>query len=109
MTTVTPKKLVENSILNTVYFTMYTVPVGATVIVTSMDFPTTASCKLFVHIVPSGQTATNQNTLFWNRTMPVGATTSWRGRIVMTAGDTIQVKITVASAAAMQVYGVQIT
>lgn len=84
------------------YTTIYTVPTASTIpavpvtrtFVKDITIVNTSASAIgiYVHLVPSGGTATTSNAIFYNNSLPSYTTVQWNGVQVMDAGDTIQVK-----------------
>ena len=76
------------------YATIYTTPASTSTYLKDMDVcnTTTATVTLYISIVPSAGSASASNALFFNVTIPGGATMQWSGTQLMLAGSTLQVK-----------------
>jgi hypothetical protein len=76
------------------YATVYTTPANTRTFVKDIDVvnTTSASISIYVNIVPSGQTATTSNAIFYGNALPGNTTVQWTGTQIMNASDTIQVK-----------------
>lgn len=88
--------------MTTSYTTVYTVPTASTIpaVPPTRTFikditivNTTASAiGIYVHLVPSGGTATTSNAIFYNNALQGYTTVQWNGIQILDAGATIQVK-----------------
>ncbi len=90
---ITPIKLGQQAI-TTSYTTVYTTPPSSRTFVKEFDIinTTSATIRIYVSIVPTGDTAGTANALFYYNALPAHTTMQWTGSQVMNAGDTIQVK-----------------
>jgi hypothetical protein len=104
--------------MTTSYATIYTVPTASTVpavpatrtFVKDITIVNTdaATIGIYVHLVPSGGSATAANAIFYNNQLPQNTTVQWTGVQIMNAGDTIQVKAS-ATGCTVMVSGGQAT
>jgi len=82
----------------TTYFTVYTVPPNVRTYIKDIDICNTAtgSSRFYVHLVPFGKSAAVENALFYNAPINANTTVQWTGSQILNAGDTVQVKGSVA-------------
>jgi hypothetical protein len=88
--------------MTTSYATVYTTPSASTIpaVPDTRTFikditivnTTGSPIGIYVHLVPSGGTATTANAIFYNNALQGYTTVQWNGIQIMNAGDTIQVK-----------------
>jgi hypothetical protein len=80
--------------MTTSYTTIYTTPTNTRTYIKDITIVNTdaATIGLYVHLVPSGGTATAANAIFYNNQLPQNTTVQWTGSQIMNAGGTIQVK-----------------
>jgi hypothetical protein len=83
------------------YTTLYTTPLVTRTYVKDLDISNTtaATVRIFVHIVPVGDTPTTANALFYNTPLPAYTTMQWTGSQLMNIGDTIQIRASVTGCA----------
>lgn len=80
--------------ITTSYATVYTAPSTVRTYVKDLDICNTGASQVqvYVHIVPSGDTAGTANALLYNVPVPGYSTLQWCGSQIMNAGATLQVK-----------------
>jgi ATP-dependent protease ClpP protease subunit len=90
---ITPVRLGQ-SVVGTAYTTLYTTPVNSRTYVKQMDVANTtnATKDLYIHIVPTGGTATTANAIVWTVAVAAHTVYQWKGVQIMNYGDTIQIK-----------------
>ena len=90
---VIPIKLGQAAI-TTGYTTLYTTPLVTRTYLKDFDIinTTAATVRIYVHIVPSGASATTANALLYNNALPPYTTMQWTGSQIMNIGDTLQIK-----------------
>lgn len=73
---------------------VYTVPDNTVAMLKDFDICNTTAGALTVrvHVIPDGASVGTSNALYYDLSIASKATQSWRGTIVMEAGDTISVK-----------------
>ena len=76
------------------YVTTYTAPVGTVGRISEIDIcnGNAAPATFYIHLIPSGGTASTSNALFYNAPIAGNATVQWTGGLALKAGDFIQVK-----------------
>ena len=80
--------------LTTAYQTVYTVPLITRTFVKTMDICNTTSgaITVYVSLVPASGTATANNSLFYNVSIPAYSTLQWTGTELMNIGGSLQAK-----------------
>ena len=88
---ITPVRLGVQAI-PTITGTVYTVPASTRTILKSIDIANTngAGVTVSVYLVPSGDSASNANTLLPGVTIAANTLLQWAGVQVLEAGDTLQ-------------------
>lgn len=78
----------------TSYEVAYTVPPNIRTYVKDITVCNTTSSAIgvYVSLVPSGDSASATNAVFYNASLPAYSTMQWTGTAIMTAADTIQIK-----------------
>lgn len=111
MATVTPKPLLEGTLLPDAAATLYTVPVGATAVIRGMTFCNTDTVDrtLTVHIIPSGNAVDPANVIYDAIPIKAGQTLENATYRVMLAGGTVRGFADVASKVNMRVDGYEVT
>lgn len=84
--------------ITTSYAALYTVPASKRTYVKDLDICNTtgSTVNVFVHLVPSGSSATTGNALLYNAELPAYSTLQWSGCQILNAGDDIEVKASAA-------------
>lgn len=88
--------------MTTSYTTIYTTPASTRTLIKDIDVINTTSSPIgiYVHIVPSGQSASTSNAIFFNNALPGNTTVQWCGTQILNANDTIQIKASAAGCSA---------
>jgi hypothetical protein len=111
MATVTPKPLVQGTLLTNSLATYYTVPGSTTATITGITLCNTDSAARTVtlHLVASGGSADDGNTLLDAISLNAGETIIDDTRRAMNAGDFIRAVASVTNVVSIRVDGAEIT
>lgn len=91
--------------------TRYTVPALTTAILKSVDVfnNSTAAALIRIHVVTSGGSDSTTNALRYDLSVAAKTPHQWLGNVVLSAGDTIRIRSSVANATNFIANGVEIT
>lgn len=77
---------------------LYTVPTGVQFQLQEIDIVNTSSSATFtIYLVPSNDTASASNALFYNAPINANTTVQWQGALALAAGSTIQASASVTT------------
>lgn len=76
------------------YVTIYTAPAGVVGRIAEIDIcnGNAAAATFYIHLIPTGGTASTSNALFYNAPINGYTTVQWTGSFALRPGDFIQVK-----------------
>lgn len=76
------------------YVTIYTAPAGVVGRIAEIDIcnGNATAASFYIHLIPSGGTASTSNALFYNAPINGYTTVQWTGSFALRPGDFIQVK-----------------
>jgi hypothetical protein len=96
---ITPTKLAQAA-MTTSYVSLYTVPTSTRTFVKDIIICNTTASAVTVNVslVPSGGTAGESNSIYYEYSIAAKTTLSWSGVQIMNHNDTIQVKASATGA-----------
>ncbi len=79
------------------YVTIYTAPAGVVGRIAEIDIcnGNAAAATFYIHLIPTGGTASTSNALFYNAPINGNTTVQWTGGLSLRPGDFVQVKASV--------------